>query len=326
MNTVKENVILFPKWRTKLEEESLLALKEKRYGEALTKLEQLLSYHINNHEIVIGKLICLMELDRYEEAQELCEELLKHKDENYYHYVHIYLTILFQTSQYELLMEQVEYEFATKAVPDAINEQFKQLYDMSKNMQHEIQNEKSFEYIEELQKAVKEENHVRQWQLVQQMKKAKASPTVSVKTLLTEASVHPVTKTAIFEWFQNKNVSDEVTVEKLNCKITVSPVDIAEIHSHSIVKQTLMLINELEQENPTLFKLVEELLYRYIYVRYPIMPQEEDISDIAKALTAIGKEYLDIHTDDSDHPNETVRTIMDEIKMCETLYLSIIEA
>src|SRR5690625_307338 len=64
-----EKIILFPKWREDLQAESLLALKEKRYTEALPKLNLLLAYNVNSHEIIIGKLICLMELGQYEEAQ-----------------------------------------------------------------------------------------------------------------------------------------------------------------------------------------------------------------------------------------------------------------
>src|SRR5699024_7352147 len=96
-------VILFPKWKTQLEEESLTAIKEKEYREALQKLNKLIRYNVLNHETLIGKLICLIELGNYEEAQHMCEELISRKSEYYYQYVHIYLTLLFQTSQYQLL-------------------------------------------------------------------------------------------------------------------------------------------------------------------------------------------------------------------------------
>src|SRR5690625_4141626 len=111
----------------RLEKESLQALKDKRFAEALYKLDKLLSYQVNNHEILIGKLICLMELGRYEEAQDLSEELLELHNDNYYHYVHIYLTILFQTNQYDVLMEQVEYELESEEIQIYIEEQYIQI-------------------------------------------------------------------------------------------------------------------------------------------------------------------------------------------------------
>jgi len=119
-------VILFPKWKTQLEEESLTAIKEKEYGEALQKLNKLIRYNVLNHETLIGKLICLIELGNYEEAQHMCEELISRKSEYYYQYVHIYLTLLYQTSQYQLLMEQIEYEHEKDEIPDPYKEQFDQ--------------------------------------------------------------------------------------------------------------------------------------------------------------------------------------------------------
>ncbi|WP_164668453.1 tetratricopeptide repeat protein [Virgibacillus doumboii] len=323
----QDNVILFPKWRTKLEEESLLALKEKKYEEALTKLDELLSYHVDNHEIIMGKLMCLMELDRYDEAQDLCETLITHKyDGNYYHYVHIYLTILFQTSQYEHLMEQVELEFETGNVPDIILEQFQQLYDMSKEMQNEITYERSSEYISELQEAVNQQNHAEQWRLVERMRQINADPTKTVKPLLTNENVHPVTKTAILKWFKEKNVSDEVAIRKLDTQMTITPVNIPDIRSHPTMKQLVLIIGELEQKDPTLFQIVDKLLYRYIYVRYPVLPDDGEIIHIANALIQLGKEYLDIHTMQNESIENQVTRYMEEIKMCEVLYSTIIES
>src|SRR5699024_7053056 len=117
----QENVILFPKWKTRLEDKSLQAMKEKKYEEALENLNK----------------------------------LLKYKSAHYYHYVHMYLTILFQTSQYEALMEQVEYEFMNEQIPGMIRDQFQQLYDMSEQMKDDIKIEKHSEYINELNQAIK---------------------------------------------------------------------------------------------------------------------------------------------------------------------------
>ncbi|WP_188453485.1 DUF3196 family protein [Virgibacillus oceani] len=319
-----ENVILFPKWQTMLEEESLSALKQKKYGEALEKLNKLLSYQINNHEIVIGKIICLMELGHYEDAQDLCEEALKQKDEHYYQFVHIYLTILFQTNQYKQLMEQVEYEFETEEVPVPIKEQFQQLYDMSEQMNDQLKVEKSTEYINELLEAVTVEEHALQWRLVENMKKIHVKPDIQIlKDFLMKENVHPVTKTAILQLLQENKVSQSVTIHKLNRCQSVVPADITDLESHIFIKQTLLVIGELEQKNPSLYQLIEKLLYRYAYVCYPFMPANDDFILVAKALTSIGEEYLHLHIDDD--PDQRVLQYMEEIKTCETLYLSIIE-
>ncbi|MFZ3576381.1 DUF3196 family protein [Virgibacillus sp. DJP39] len=321
-----EKVILFPKWKKTLEEDSLVALKEKRYEEALHKLDKLISYEVDSHEIVIGKLICLMELDRYEDAQELCEQLLEVKNENYYHYLHIYLTILFQTSQYHRLMEQVEIELDTDTVPLEMRQQFQQLYNMSEKMRNEVIVERQKEYISDLLQAVKDENHVKQWRSVENLRRIKANPVKTmINKLLTENLVHPVTKTAIFLWLKDSEYNESVQVNKLDMQFQVTPNVVSDITSHSMYKQILLLINKIELKNPTLYQLMEALLYRYIYVRYPILPSSEHVNEIAKALTNIGESYMGRQYQSDSELEAVVLRYQNEIKLCESLYLSIIE-
>lgn len=320
-----DNVILFPKWKTVLEEESLVALKEKRYEEALGKLNKLLSYQVNNHEIIIGKLICLMELGYYDEAQDLCEELIAHKDKNYYQYVHIYLTLLFQTSQYDQLMEHIDYEWDTDQVPSPYKEQFKQLYDMSRKMNDQLKEEKMAKYIKEFTRAIDSQDHTKQWILIGNMRKIKAAPLQKIVVpLLIDKTVHPVVKTTIFQWLQEMNISHQIDIHKLDLQLTVNPVEIAELKKHGTVKQIMVLIGELESDNPTLFNLVEKILYQYAYVRFPIMPEANDTNLIADALSTIGGQYLNLHGQNVKQ-NEKVLHYIDEIKMCEALYMSVIE-
>ncbi|MGJ9457123.1 tetratricopeptide repeat protein [Oceanobacillus sp. CF4.6] len=325
MESKSEKIVLFPGLKKTLEEESLKALQEKRYEEALGKLNQLISYHEHSHEIIIGKLICLMELGKHEEAQDLCEDLLHYKDENYFHYVHIYLTILFQTSQYSLLMEQVEAEFEKNNLPELLHEQFKQLYDMSEKMKLDFIVEESSSIIDELFAAVNQDNHIEQWRVVDQLRNMKAQPVNQVLSLLTNDHVHPVIKTAILAWMKDKHISDEVEIHKFNTSMTVIPFEIPYIKVNEIYKQILLVMRDVEQDNPTLFQLLEQLLYRYVYVIYPFMPSTEDIVDIAAAIKNIGNQYLHIQTTESGVSNAKVQHYMNEIRMCDSLYLSIIE-
>ncbi|MBP2077419.1 tetratricopeptide repeat protein [Oceanobacillus polygoni] len=326
MSSNSENVILFPKLQKRLEEESLFALQEKRYEEALGKLDLLLSYHIDNHEILIGKLICLMELGRTAEAQDLCEELLQLKNEDYYHYVHIYLTILFQTNQYDLLMEQVKYEFENGPVPDLLEEQFKQLYDMSEKMKMDLAVENKSSIIEELYEAINQDNHLEQWRIVDRMRSMKVQPDREVLPLLTNEHVHPVIKTALLIWLKENKVSDEIEIHKFSLSMYVVPFDLQDMKSNDIYKRILTILRDMEQANPTLFQLLEQLLYRYVYVVYPFMPSPNEAGDIAEAIKKIGEQYLHIPTSyDEEEVSETIARIMKEISMCDSLYLSIIE-
>lgn len=320
-----ENVILFPKWRTALEEKSLEAMKQKRYAEALESLNQLLNFQVLDHEIIIGKLICLMELGRYGEARDLCEQVLENRDGNYYQYLHMYVTILFQMSEYELLMKQIDHEFSSGEMPSMIQDQLQQLYDMSRQMQLDIDKERHSEYIKELNQAIREENHFTQWRVMENFREMKAEPFEQAIRLLADKTIHPVTKTSIFKWLQEQRYAEYVTIYKLNHSLNVKPNQVTSLATDAAIKQVMLLINEIDQDNPSLFQILKQLLSRYAYVRYPIMFPGEDAAYVAAALKHIGKSYLNLHISQQKLSDDITGQYIEEIKICEVLYLSIIE-
>src|SRR5690625_4082514 len=319
------NVVLFPKWKTTLEESSLQAMKEKRYDDALEKLDELLSYKVNHYEIVIGKIICMMELNRYNEAQQICEDWMQYENDDYYHYLHIYLTLLFQTNQYELLMEQVEDELTKGSLPPLLEEQSRELYELSKKMKADVTISKAAEYIDSFKEAIHNDNHLEQWSLVEKMRKSKAKPDKRTQSILQKEHIHPVVKTAIFQWLQETAVKEKVHIQKLGLALKVKPTEITELKKQKILKETVFYLEEMEQKNPSLMELLNKILYRYIYVRYPIMPPIEDAGVIAQALIHIGKEYIESGHNIITEPDELVATYLKEINLCESLFLSIID-
>ncbi|MFC3040040.1 tetratricopeptide repeat protein [Virgibacillus xinjiangensis] len=323
--SANDNIILFPKWKSILEEESLKALKEKRYDEALAKLDQLLSYQVDSHEIIIGKLICLMELGRHREAQYLCEELLGQRDEHYYHYVHIYLTILFQTNQYGLLMEQVEDELQGEEIPPVLKEQFEQLYDMSTKMQNDLVIEDARTHLDEFYQAVESNDHGKQWRLIESLRKSNTVRPERLVEYLAEEQIHPVIKTAIFLWLKEEGSPNEVTIHKFERKMDVIPNEAAGIQGNGLAKQISLLINEIEQKDPSLYNLLNSLLYRYLYVRYPVVPPYEDALKVAEALRSVGLDYLNTHEETGIDASPIVEKYIEEIRLCDALYSSVIE-
>lgn len=324
-NVDDSKIIMFPKWKLKLETESLQALKEKRYDEALHKLNKLISYQITDHEIIIGKLMCLIELGRYNEAEELCENLISHPDEHYYHYLHIYLTILFQTNQYTLLMDCVEQELPMECVPEAIKEQLIQLYDLSSTMKQDINNKKAKSYEKDLEVALDNNNYQTQWQLIETMRKMKIEPSKNIISILEDKEIHPMIKTSIFQWLQDSNHSHLISIHKFGQEMHINPSETQSIRLHPVFKQISFIFNDLEQQNPSLYKLLEQILYRYTYVRYPFFPSSDAILLIAQAIKKIGDSYINLPRDPEEVDETDVAYYIEEIEVCQTLYLSIIE-
>ncbi|GAB3797116.1 tetratricopeptide repeat protein [Virgibacillus kimchii] len=319
------NVVLFPKWKTSLEESSLRAMKEKRYEDALGKLEELISYKVNHYEIIVGKIICLMELKRFHEAQDICEEMMQQGNDDYYHYLHIYLTLLFQTNQYDLLIEQVEEEHIKGSLPPLLEKQSKELYELSKKMKADVLIGEQSGFMENFRQAIHNDNHLEQWSLVERMRKSKAQPDKHTLSTLKDEHIHPVVKTAIFQWLQETLIKEKVHIRKLGLQLKVKPAEVTELKDQKILKETVYYLDGIEQQNPSLMKLLNKILYRYIYVRYPIMPPTEDAQIIAQALIHIGKEYVSEGDHSISEPDELIASYLKEINLCESLFLSIID-
>ncbi|WP_042146210.1 tetratricopeptide repeat protein [Paucisalibacillus sp. EB02] len=324
MHTEDENIILFPKWKAALKDESLQDLQAKRYDEALEKINELIQYHVKDHEILIGKMMCLMELGRFQEAEDMCEEIIRDKqDEHYFHYVHIYLTILFQTNKYDLLMDRIEDELSSDNLPSVLREQFLQLYDVSEKMESDLVEKKTPIYIVELLEAVQQSDHRKQWRSLMRLKTMNIKPDNVVIQLLEHDDVHPVLKTAIFNWLKELSHSKVVKVRKLGQELLIKPIDISEIKELEMYKEIMSHLQNIEQKNPIMHTFLADALYRYFYVRYPILPPSEDTEFIADALKNM---YLFLLNNDSpDLDDDLVTYYIDELRKGEKLYLSIIE-
>lgn len=331
MQRSSDKVILFPKWKQTLEQESLHALEQKEYKKALQKLNQLLAYDYQKNEIVMGKIICLMELHQYDEAQELCESLLKHKSayhdaEDYYHYLHMYLTILFQTNQYQMLMEQVEYALADESVPIEMTTMFQQLYELSKGMQYENNVQQFDQLVQELTEAVNNNDYGKQWRLIENIKPLKIAPPKEIYTYLMNNEIHPVIKTNLFQWLQQSGVEELVDIKKENSYLSINPTAIPPIKKHTIMKKMTLLLSDQEQKDPTLYHLMEKQLYRYLYVWYPILPDESELESLAVALSLLGENYLRGEPpEQATQSDGTVESYIHDIQLCETLYVSILD-
>ncbi|QTM99991.1 tetratricopeptide repeat protein [Sediminibacillus dalangtanensis] len=330
MNTKQDKVIIFPKWKDALEEESLQALKEKRYEDALKKLDELIDHEIYSHEIFAGKIICLMELGETDEAEALCRHLVSLEDEYFFEYLHIYVTLLFQMSEYEQLIEIIDDVFSRKTVPEPMNSQLEQLAEMSTKLLQDKMDEEANDHINELSKAVKQGDPLRQWRIIVQSSNLKPTPYLRyLKQLLKDDRIHPVVKTAIMEWLAEQEVDSEIVVEKAESEISVNPADLKSVEDHPVTKQIKVLLREVEQENPTLYQLLEKLLYRYLYVRYPFMPGEGELIAVSHAIKIMGAKYLQLeglyHTYKKQAGELDVDTYMEEITQNEKSYFSIIE-
>lgn len=316
-----DNVVLFPKWQERLENASLEALKKKRYDVALEKLEQLIEYQIDHQEIMVGKMICLMELGRHEEAETFAESLLNRNDQGYFHYMHIYLTILFQTNQYERLMETVETELKDKKIPTVMKEQFQQLYAISKNMERDLADERSREDYLEFERALDEKDDHRQWVVITRLQSIGTEPRESMFQLLEDETVSPVVKTALLLWIREQALDRKLHIHKFGQIINLDTKDLPSLEEDMIKREVLFRLRHIENNNPTLYQMIETVFQQYLYVRYPIPMDGDDSYFIAKALHMIAKSNLQVL--DELPQDEKVKRYIEEIQICQAMYFAV---
>ncbi|MRH42941.1 tetratricopeptide repeat protein [Aquibacillus halophilus] len=316
---------MFPKWKSTLEQESMNALKEKRYDDALTKLNQLIAHDVVTHEIVMGKLICLMEIGNYDEAEDLCHQLISNNDSHLFDYIHIYSTLLFQQSKYEMLIEELEEVFQRTDIPNSLKPQLNQLYEISKKLNIDKKEEEATRNIKKLKTAIRKQDYPQQWRILKDSREVSVDSHIEyLKELLVDFSINPIIKTAVIQWLQEQKINDPIEVTKFETAETVIPSQLNTLTSHPITIQIEGYLHEIEQNNPSLFELIKKLLYRYLYVRFPIMPADEELVHISEALKLLGYQYLQMETNMDIEDEEKLNSYLIDIITSEKEYFEIV--
>ncbi|WP_181349750.1 hypothetical protein [Thalassobacillus sp. CUG 92003] len=317
------NIVMFPGWKTTLEKEGLEAVRKKRYQEALDKFKPLFDYNVASKEVVTAQLVSLMELGQYEPAEELCQQLMKTEENDYFEYLHIYLTILFQTSRYQELVDLLDEIFESEEIPQQSRTQYWHLYEVSKKLLEESNVEMGSQFIQEWKRSIESEDLHKQWKTISKLKEINAQPFVEpFIDFLTSQSGHPIIKTGVIQWLQESKVDREIPLYKLGVTEKINPAHLKELRSDYVKNQIQLRLSNIEQQNPTLYKLLDQLLYRYMFVRYPLFPMEEEVPSIVQALKYLGHLYLQMPFDDK--LNEETHHYIEEIQLCEQHYSLII--
>lgn len=324
MAEYKGNVIMFPRWKETLEDKSIQLINDEKFKEALETIDDLLAHNGATFNTNMAKLLCHVELSDYAKAAEFAESLLNRDDPDFAAYLEFYLTISYQMNEFELVMELYEIEKEAGTIPDQLQERLQELYKLSFQMNQQEKRRDALAYLKELELMINDGNERGQWELIKGLRKTGIEPPKEIKQLLASEKVHPVTKTTIFNWLKDSEISEKVEIEKFGETVTVNPEEVTKISNHPILQKTLFYLVDIEQENPSLYELIEDLLTRYTYVKYPLFYEEDDANMVAKALIYIGKKNLHLPIEKNELSTEVTKYI-EEINKCNEIYLNIID-
>lgn len=327
MSEQHSNIVLFPKQRQELEQTAFYAMQEKKYDKALTFFDQLIDYGVNDQEIVLGKLTSLIELGRQSEAEEMCEELIAQKDENYFSYINVYATFLFQFHKHKDVAQLLEEALSSTEIPTALKSQLEKLYDVNQPLVDEQIEQETKITKRELVEAFEISDTLAQWHLVNHLQNTDIAPYIKLfEQMLKSEDVHPVIKTVIVGLLQAKSIDQDFKVIKFGAEIMINPSTFPFMSDHPFREALRKELTNYEQENPTFYQLAEQLIDRYFYVIYPLSPEMAELSVIKEAIIAIVQTSFEQKSKlaDGDYSKE-ITTMMNQMIEIEKIYFSIME-
>jgi len=319
----KDNkIILFPNLKIDLKKTAQEEYQNKNFKEALEIYEELIKYKEADHDVNFGKLLCLIELQLFNEAQDFCEQQLIEENKLYYDYMHLYVTILFQTEQYELLLDCLTYELMKESLPAHLQDQFQYLFEVSKEMTNHKRAFEKKKLLKQFDESIEKNDPMLQNHILDLIieKEIKASPRIA--TLLSQDSIHPIIKTKLFYWLQNNLINSDVKVKKFNLIVTLNPNETPKLEENDSFLLAQKHISKNYDEDPVLARMIKELAFRYFYVLYPILPRKKDLQMVLSVMEKLVRKGL--YNEDLNERNKEQVEMAEMIMKIEAIYLSLI--
>lgn len=319
----KDNVVFLSSAQYSLEEEAFNALESNDFEQALEKLYPLIEYGVRSYSVNTGLLISLINLQKFDEAEAFCEMILGElakDDEDYVDYVDFHMMILYEKGQYLELIDGIEAFLDEYEVPPILEEKFELLVILATEMNQDLTKTE----LEKLKRAIEGREHQSQWQFLHNLKAYNKVPPGMVTKLLTMKQIHPVNKTFIFSWLKEIGEMHEITLEKFGQEMKVTPRMLPMWNEHPVYKNISKSMEHVEQNNPSLYGMINELVDAYCYVYYPIIPNRT-VEELAEAFIYIASNQLNVEHNEALVLDEaTLQACMEEINMAHSLYASIV--
>lgn len=292
-------------------------IQVRQYERALEKIAFLEEQQFFYPSIYKHKLFCLTRLERWDEVESIAESLLSnHSDPFIADYVLYYVTSLYHRQQYHLVIEFINERKWEEIFTNEDHEYLTHLYSES-----EQKNSEKIERIsEKLQLAIITKNETEQWRLLNQWKLLSAPPSELIYQMLSLPEVDSFVKTNILSELQDRKINRQITIMKKNQKLTVNVLDLHPLREHPFYVDTLQHLEDIEQNDPTLYSLVLELIQRYFEDKYPFFAHD-DSKFIAEAAKSIAKNHLTGKTSISSDENEMVFMYKKQIEMTYEAFL-----
>lgn len=317
-----KKVILFPSISEEhLIEEANESFLSGDYEEAINFYEKLFLLGITSFELHWNYLISLRNNDQVKDAVEYAKEFSEYyTGEEQFFIAEFAISIMLEEEDYlktalyihELLQLNLDKTSRQQivAILSIIDEQNKVTHDKT---------------LTDLDEAIKQGAHQKAWFLLENIHFSYVYTNRTFLTYLIDPKVHPVIKTKLLELYIYHQYKEAITIEKFGKEETIIPSGLVYSDETNLVKELMQSIEHIEQSNPSLFDIMEELIKQYMYVMYPFQKDFTDITSIREAFIIVGKKHLSSIIQMKQVDDETATHIYN-IETCLELYSSLVNS
>lgn len=285
----KGNVVVFPTTINRLLTEAMTLLKQERYEEARDGLYQVLTYEPEHPAALGAYSYCLYELGDYEEALEVCRELLNVGPIHYLETMELYISILMQVREFEEAEHVIEALIEEKVLPEERLEQFHLLRDLNERIAS-----KSIEKIDADQYSPEAFLSLSPFEQERKVMELPPSSFKPLKDKLVALVEHPdidlLAKTYILYIMQQEKVAAKVNLHKFHYIGKFNIADLTDPQESPRVNEIKEIFSEQLAKDPTRLEMANELFERHVYLFYPFLMDEYDSKEVAEAYMS----YLDL--------------------------------
>lgn len=286
----KGNVIVFPNTIQVLLTEGMNMLKDEKYAGARDKLYQVLSYEPEHPGALGAYAYCLFELGEYEEALEVCKELLKVGPIHYLETMELYISILMQLREFAEAEQVIEALIEEEVLPEERLEQFQQLRELNERIASRVDPAK----IDPTLYVAGNFLVLPPSEQEQRVLELPAGSLEVMKSSMIDLVQHPETdllaKTYILFKLHEENVEAEVQLSKFSLEGTYSIRNLPDPANDSKITAVKAALEDIMQKDPTRLEMAIELFDRHVFIFYPFLWDAYSAEQVAKAY----KGYLDV--------------------------------
>lgn len=278
----KGNVVVFPTTINRLLTDGMRLLKEERYEEARDGLYQVLTYEPEHPAALGAYSYCLYELGDYEEALEVCRELLKVGPIHYLETMELYISILMQVREFEEAEQVIEALIEEKVLPEERLEQFHLLRDLNERIAS-----KAVEKIDADQftpEAFLELTAYEQERKVMELPPSSFKPlTAKMVGLLEHPEIDMLAKTYILYIMHQEEIDAKVDIHKFHYSGEFNPRHLTDPQESQRVNTIKGIFADELAKDPTRLEMANELFERHVYLFYPFLMDEYEPEEVAEA-------------------------------------------